>query len=123
VLLVGEAAGIDIGTGEGIAQAIEYGAVAARFLARAFDRDDFGFAGWRRAVDLDHVGWQLRIRHACFRAFYGPRRPRIERMLKRLGPLFQVGARDFAGTPHAAGDILRGGALLFGALVREATRK
>jgi flavin-dependent dehydrogenase len=123
VLLVGEAAGIDIGTGEGIAQAIEYGGVAAGFLARAFDRDDFGFSGWRRAVDLDHVGWQLRIRHACFRVFYGPRRPRIERMLRRLGPLFQVGARDFAGTPHSATDILRGGALLARALVREATGK
>jgi flavin-dependent dehydrogenase len=123
VLLVGEAAGIDIATGEGIAQAIEYGAVAARTLTHAFDRDDFGFAGWRRAVDLDHVGWQLRIRHACFRAFYGPRRPRIERMLGRLGPLLQVGARDFAGTPHSALDIMRGGALLIGALVREATSK
>src|SRR4029078_894282 len=36
VLLVGEAAGIDIATGEGIAQAIEYGQVAGPYLARAF---------------------------------------------------------------------------------------
>ena len=35
VLLVGEAAGIDIATGEGIAQAIEYGALAGPYLADA----------------------------------------------------------------------------------------
>jgi flavin-dependent dehydrogenase len=33
-MLVGEAAGIDLATGEGIAQAIEYGVLAGRFLAR-----------------------------------------------------------------------------------------
>jgi flavin-dependent dehydrogenase len=118
VLLVGEAAGIDIATGEGIAQAIEYGALAGPYLARAFASEDLGFTDWRLQVDLHHVGWQLRIRHACYRAFFGPRRPTMEKILPGLRTLFRVGARDFAGKPQSALDIVRGGAQLFTAIAR-----
>jgi flavin-dependent dehydrogenase len=123
VLLVGEAAGIDIATGEGIAQAIEYGAVAGPYLARAIADDDLGFADWRRRIDVDHVGWQLRVRHACFRAFYGNGRTTLERIVPRLATLLQVGARDFAGVPLDPLDLVRGGAQLFAAVAREGLRR
>jgi flavin-dependent dehydrogenase len=114
VLLVGEAAGIDIATGEGIAQAIEYGELAGGYLARAFDADDVGFASWRGCVARHHVGWQLWIRHACYRAFYGQHRPALERILPRATALIRLGVRDFAGKPlsplalvHGAGQVIR----------------
>jgi flavin-dependent dehydrogenase len=122
VLLVGEAAGIDIATGEGIAQAIEYGAVAGPYLARAFAADDLGFRDWRRHVDLRHVGWQLRIRHACYRAFYGARRDTLERMLPSMRSLFEVGVQDFAGKPISKLAMVRGAAQYLRAVVRERAR-
>jgi flavin-dependent dehydrogenase len=122
VLLVGEAAGIDIATGEGIAQAIEYGACAATYLAAAFERDDLGFADWRRRVDRHHVGWQLAIRYACYRAFYGPRRAGIEAMMPRLPALMRIAARDFAGAPQSRLDVVVGACQLLGAVAREGLR-
>ncbi|MEO8549316.1 MAG: NAD(P)/FAD-dependent oxidoreductase [Kofleriaceae bacterium] len=119
VLLVGEAAGIDIATGEGIAQAIEYGATAGGYLARAFDRDDLGFASWRGHVDRHHVGWTLRIRHLCYRAFYGQRRPSIERMMPALSGLFRVALHDFAGLPQSKLAILRGAGQFLAAYIHE----
>ena len=114
VLLVGEAAGIDIATGEGIGQAIEYGSIAGPYLARALDRDDLGFTDWQRTVTRHHLGRQLRIRHGCYRAFYGPRRRLLERLIPRMPALVQIGVSDFAGTPirklgllHGAGQLLR----------------
>ncbi len=122
VLLVGEAAGIDIATGEGIGQAIEYGAIAGRYLARAFGRDDLGFASWRRYVDRHHVGWQLRIRHASYRALYGHRRDRIERMLPSLGALLRVGIQDFAGKPLSKLAIAHGAGQFLAAYIHENAR-
>lgn len=122
VLLVGEAAGIDIATGEGIAQAIEYGATAAPYLARAFEREDFGFASWRGYVDRHHIGWALRIRHLCYRWFYGERRPAVERMMPGLGKLFQVGVEDFAGLPLSKLAIVRGAGQFLAAYIHEHAR-
>jgi flavin-dependent dehydrogenase len=123
VLLVGEAAGIDIATGEGIGQAIEYGALAGPYLAAAFARDDLGFTDWTHAVARHHLGRQLRIRHAAYRAFYGPGRATIERLLPRLGAFVEVGVQDFAGAPLSMGALARGGLAMFAGLVREAFRK
>jgi menaquinone-9 beta-reductase len=112
ILLVGEAAGIDIATGEGIGQAIEYGAVAGRYLARALgDRDDdaaLGFADWRRTIDRHHLGLQLRIRHAAHRVFYGRGRATLEAMLPRLTGLARAGLEDFAGVPVSGLGLVRG---------------
>jgi flavin-dependent dehydrogenase len=119
VLLVGEAAGIDIATGEGIAQAIEYGALAGAYLARALAKDDLGFTTWRRHVDLHHVGWQLRIRHACYRKFYSADREKVERMLPRLTALFRVGIQDFAGKRLSKLDLVRGAMQYVSALARD----
>ena len=118
VLLVGEAAGIDIATGEGIGQAIEYGAVAGRYLARALTADRLGFADWRRTVERHHLGVQLRIRHAAHRAFYGRHRARLERMLPRIGALLRAGVQDFAGVPMSSLGILRGAGQLVAAALR-----
>ena len=117
VLLVGEAAGIDIATGEGIAQAIEYGQTAGPYLARALERDDLGFASWRRTCDLHHVGWQLRIRHACYKMFYSARRATIERMLPRMTALFRVGVQDFAGRKVSKLALAHGAAQFLGAYI------
>ena len=122
VLLVGEAAGIDIATGEGIAQAIEYGMLAGSYLARAFDREDFGFTDWRAVVDERHLGKQLRIRHACYRAFYGDRRGLLERVLPHTPSLIALGLQDFAGKPLSKLSMLRGAGQLASALGRTALR-
>ena len=122
VLLVGEAAGIDIATGEGIAQSIEYGAIAAPYLARAIRRDDLRFANWTRYVDRHHVGWTLRIRHLCYRAFYGHRRPTVERMMPALTALMRIGVEDFAGLPMSKLAVVRGAGQFLAAYIRENAR-
>lgn len=118
VLLVGEAAGIDIATGEGIGQAIEYGAIAGRYLAAALGDDDLGFRDWRYAVDRHHLGLQLRIRHAAHRVFYGRGRATVERMLPRLTALVRAGVEDFAGVPVSGLGVIRGVGQLIAAAVR-----
>lgn len=118
VLLAGEAAGIDIATGEGIGQAIEYGAVAARYLADALAADRLGFADWRRTVHRHHLGVQLRLRHAAQRVFYGKHRARLERMLPRIGALLRAGVEDFAGVPMSRLGVLRGAGQLVAAALR-----
>lgn len=117
-LLVGEAAGIDIATGEGIGQAIEYGALAGPYLSRALARDDLGFASWRRTIARAHLGRQMAIRHACYRVFYGRRRPKVERVMPSLGQLFRVGVQDFAGLPLSKLAIVRGTGQLLAAYAR-----
>lgn len=118
VLLVGEAAGIDIATGEGIGQAIEYGSVAGPYLAHALAVDDLGFTDWRHTVERHHLGWQLAIRHGCYRAFYGRRRDSIERLLPRLTELLRVGVQDFAGLPLSKLALIRGAGQFVAALTR-----
>lgn len=122
VLLVGEAAGIDIATGEGIGQAIEYGAVAGPYLARAFAKDNLRFSDWRQTVEGHHLGWQLRIRHACYRLFYGRRRATVERMMPRMNALFPVAVQDFAGVPMSKLAIMRGAGQFLAAYAREKMR-
>ena len=122
VLLAGEAAGIDIATGEGIAQAIEYGALAGPYLAGALARDDLGFASWRAHVHGRHLGRQLRIRHFCYRMFYGHRRDKVERMLPRMTALFRVGVQDFAGRPLSKLALLHGAGQFLAAYTRENAR-
>lgn len=97
VLLVGEAAGIDIATGEGIAQAIQYGAVAGRYLARALERNDLGFADWLSHVRSKRLGWQLRQRLWFCRRFYGAERPVMESLLLGMPSALRLGMLQFAG--------------------------
>jgi flavin-dependent dehydrogenase len=122
VLLVGEAAGIDIATGEGIGQAIEYGMLAGGYLADALAHDKLLFSTWTQTVMRRHLGKQLRIRHLCYRVFYGRHRPRLARMMPKLDMWFRVGVQDFAGVPLSKLALAHGAAIFLGQLAREGMR-
>jgi flavin-dependent dehydrogenase len=123
LMLVGEAAGIDPVTGEGIAQAIEYGAIAGRFLARVLaGRADVG--EWPREVAGSRLARDLRIRHRFVSLFYGPARPAVERFFAGCPDAVYVGCQHFAGDPYDAmklGEVLaRGAAAWIGGAVSRA---
>ena len=100
VLLVGEAAGIDIATGEGIAQAVQYGALAGPYLARAFRSGDLGFSDWLAHIRADGVGRQLRARLWAYERFFGEDRDAMERVIARSPEALRVAMRNFAGTAN-----------------------
>jgi flavin-dependent dehydrogenase len=114
LMLVGEAAGIDPVTGEGIAQAIESGANAGRFLARALSGDD-GIAAWEDEARRSRLARDLRIRTGFVRLFYGASRPEVERFILESPDALHVGCQHFANDPY---DWLR----LAPVLVRGASR-
>jgi flavin-dependent dehydrogenase len=97
VLLAGEAAGIDIATGEGIAQAVQYGALAGKYLARAFRDGDFEFHDWLANVHAAAVGRELRMRLWAYHRFFGEDRAIMERVARRAPAALRVGMRNFAG--------------------------
>ncbi|HEY7955560.1 MAG TPA: NAD(P)/FAD-dependent oxidoreductase [Polyangia bacterium] len=70
VLLVGDAAGIDALTGEGIAVGMEQGLIAADAILPALARGDFRFAGYRRALRRSTVGRELAIDRWLARLLY-----------------------------------------------------
>jgi flavin-dependent dehydrogenase len=108
VLLVGEAAGIDIASGEGIPQAIAYGELAATYLSASFRDGEFGFADWRHQVRSAGVGTRLRLRHLAYQLFFGPRRDIAERVALACPTLLDVAVRDFAGVDYGPIDVARG---------------
>jgi menaquinone-9 beta-reductase len=69
-LCVGDAAGIDALTGEGIAVGLEQGLVAAQAIARALETGDFLFRGYRRAVRRAVVGRELALDDRLARLLY-----------------------------------------------------
>ena len=97
-LLVGEAAGIDIATGEGIAQAIHYGELAGPYLARALRCGRLDFSDWGRVVKRSSLGVNLFFRLLMYRSFY-PERERTERTLRNNRALMELFALEFAGNP------------------------
>jgi flavin-dependent dehydrogenase len=102
LMLVGEAAGIDPVTGEGIAQAIEYGVLAGRFLARRLTSDDGSpsIAEWQDEMAASRLARDLRIRTRFVRLFYGPARARVERFLTETPDALHVGSQHFAAQPY-----------------------
>ena len=62
VLLVGDAAGADPFLGEGISIALGYGALAAREIGEAFQRNEFSFPGYRQRVFMSPLGQALIVR-------------------------------------------------------------
>jgi flavin-dependent dehydrogenase len=70
LISVGDAAGIDALTGEGIAVGMEQALVAADAITRALDSGDFAFAGYRRAVRRATVGRELAIDRWLARLLY-----------------------------------------------------
>jgi geranylgeranyl reductase family protein len=73
LLTLGDAAGIDALTGEGIAVAMEHAIVCGDAILDAFARDDFGFAGYRRALRRATVGRELTLDGRLARLLYGKR--------------------------------------------------
>jgi menaquinone-9 beta-reductase len=71
LVLVGEAAGIDHATGEGIAQAIGMGAIAARHLARALRTGGTSFDGYAREVFGSTLGRHMLQSAWLARRVYG----------------------------------------------------
>ena len=61
LLCVGDAAGIDALTGEGIAVGLEQGPIAAAAIAAALTSGDFAFAGYAAAVRRAVVGRELAL--------------------------------------------------------------
>jgi hypothetical protein len=117
-MLVGEAAGIDPVTGEGIAQAIEYGVLAGRFVARRLTEAGVGpieVDGWHEVLRRSRLALDLRIRTRFVRLFYGPARPEVEQFLTESPDALFVGCQHFAAQPY---DMLRLGEVL----VRGASR-
>ncbi len=95
LLLVGEAAGIDPITGEGIAQAIEYGAMAGTFIHDAL-RGTASLDRWSEHVRTSRLGRDLRIRRRLTQSFFGPARPDMERLLLESDRPLRAGCRHFA---------------------------
>ncbi|WP_394824042.1 NAD(P)/FAD-dependent oxidoreductase [Pendulispora albinea] len=105
LMLVGEAAGIDPVTGEGIAQAIEYGALAGPFLADVLAGRAV-LPSWSDVVRRSRLGWDLRKRTRMLPHFFGELRAVSERFLVGSGgsPL-RTGIRHFAGHRQSAADM------------------
>jgi menaquinone-9 beta-reductase len=102
MMLVGEAAGIDLATGEGIAQAIEYGVLAGRFLARRLRRNpDAALAvdDWTGEMARSRLARDLRIRMQFMRLLYGPAREHMEEMLTDSPDILCVGCQHFSAQP------------------------
>jgi len=73
LVLVGEAAGIDRTTGEGIAQALVMGGMAARHLARALRTGGRSFASYARALERSTIGRHMLQSAWLSRRVYGRR--------------------------------------------------
>ncbi len=98
LMLVGEAAGIDPVTGEGIAQAIEYGSMVGPHVARVL-RGDAHVERWNDVVRRSRLGRDLGIRERLVREFYGKRRPQLEAVLVADDNFLVAGCRHFGALP------------------------
>jgi flavin-dependent dehydrogenase len=108
VLLVGEAAGIDPVTGEGIAQAIEYGAFAGRYLAEKIGRADLEFEDWGTRLARSSVGRDLLTRLRGLHLFHGPAtRSNVERYLETTPEFVRIGLQHFGGLPWSSTSAVR----------------
>ena len=70
VLCVGDAAGIDALTGEGIAVGLEHGPLAAAAISRALERRDYSFNEYAGAVRRGVVGRELELDGRLARMLY-----------------------------------------------------
>ena len=77
LLCVGDAAGIDALTGEGIAVGLEHGPIAAQAIAAALKTGDFCFADYGAAIDRAVVGRELALDGRLARLLYAPRAAKL----------------------------------------------
>ncbi|MEW6034032.1 MAG: NAD(P)/FAD-dependent oxidoreductase [Chloroflexota bacterium] len=59
ILLVGDASGVDLLTGEGISESLEYGVLAAETIVDAFRADDFSFKLYKQALANSRLGKEM----------------------------------------------------------------
>jgi menaquinone-9 beta-reductase len=86
VILVGDALGVDALLGEGISPALGYGKVAAQAILRAFEKNDFSFAGYKGRVLRSRLGGALWRRTFMAKLFYRLKSGRMQRIVwQRLG--------------------------------------
>jgi menaquinone-9 beta-reductase len=95
--LVGEAAGIDATTGEGITQAILMGGVAAKHLARALRLGEARLDAYQAEVTGAEVGRRLLQSAWLARRVYGSRGPAWRSFLARDHLALDSAARWYAG--------------------------
>jgi flavin-dependent dehydrogenase len=107
VVLVGEAAGIDSFSGEGIPQAIEYGAFAGSYLAQKIAERDFSFEDWNKRLARATPGYDLRMREWAMLHYFGKHRALIERHVVQLPAYVQCSAQQLAGVPISTAFFLR----------------
>ncbi len=99
VLLVGEAAGIDPITGEGIAQAVIFGEVAGPYLVDRLRGGDVSFEDSAGLVARTTLGVDLRTRTALAARLFGPSRAFYERALFAVPDVVALGVQYFGGLP------------------------
>lgn len=97
MLLIGEAAGVDPITGEGIAQALLYGEVAARYLVERLARRDCSFVDWADELGSTTLGLDMRIRHEICARYFGPARSFYEEAFLQTPEALPLGVEYFAG--------------------------
>jgi flavin-dependent dehydrogenase len=118
--LVGEAAGIDATTGEGIAQAILAGGIAARSLARAVRGGDASLRSYAEEFPRSRVGRHLAQSAWLARRVYGPRGAAWRSFLARSPSARAAGADWYAGHALSTGLKLRLAANLAAGWARQA---
>jgi flavin-dependent dehydrogenase len=97
VLLVGEAAGVDPITGEGIPQALASGELAGRCIALGIETGDLRFQDWAAQVRGERFGFDLSLRASIVPHFYGPERAWLEHVLVGNPWFLRAGVEYFAG--------------------------
>lgn len=118
VLLVGEAAGIDPITGEGIAQAVQYGHAAGTYLAPRLEAEQLDFGDWSRHLRKMTIGFDLGIRTRIVGLCFGPRRAAMERYLLSTPSLLDASLKGWGGMAVPWTTLARLGAATAGLAVR-----
>jgi flavin-dependent dehydrogenase len=118
LVFVGEAAGIDATTGEGIAQAIIMGAIAAKHLARALRAGEDELLGYGAALLADRVGRHLRQSAWLAERVYGPDGAPWRDFLAANAMARAAGALWYSGLPLTAAQKARLGVSLGLAVAR-----
>jgi len=115
VLTVGDAAGIDGLSGEGIAVAMEQAILAGEQIHEALQSGNYNFRNYRRALAKATVGRELSLDRSLARLLYGSKKWRDWLALVLLDEqVLQMYARRVDGSEVLANQKLR----LYGALLR-----
>jgi flavin-dependent dehydrogenase len=84
VLLVGDAAGVEPTFGEGISYALRYGAIAAQYLVRSYERSDFSFQDYRDRLLASPMGITLLFQAISAKQMYADAPDALDRLHRRF---------------------------------------